>query len=156
MNYRLFIALIVSLEVSEAVLFGFEVQVMMGMENVLVLTLLIIDVVLNGFVIGLLGYLIGIHAVLKCKGMTTYEYIKSMRKKKENRVKPTEIEEKKSIENKPNSREVRKSIIKAVNKTVLENPCSFSVAKATSEEILHFTYQLREDNENDSLQLSIK
>lgn len=74
-----------------------------------------------------------------------------MRKKKENKVKPS-LEEKKSIDLKT---EIKKSIVKAHNKTVLENPCSFSIAKNHSEEIIHQTFHFREENENDSLKLNI-
>ena len=119
-----------------------------------ILTLLVIDCILNCLVILLLGYLIGIHAVLRCKGMTTYEYIKTMRKKKENKVKPTAVEEKKSLEIKNNNKEVKKSILKGANKTALDNPFSFSIAKSASEEIMHLTFQIRIDtHENDDMKI---
>ena len=84
--------------------------------------------------------------------MTTYEYIKAMRKKKENRVQPTDTTPDKS-NHKPshvsNSKEIKKSILKGINKTVIENPYSFSVAKSASdEEILHLTAQIRTEVED--------
>ncbi|OMJ83641.1 hypothetical protein SteCoe_15366 [Stentor coeruleus] len=149
-NYKLFIILISSLEISEIILLCFEIKTLSIVEIKAVLALVTADCILNGAIIILLGYLIGIHVVLKCRGMTTYEYIKSQRKKKENKVKPTIPEEIKPNELRNSSqKEIKKSIIKGNNKTVLENPCSFSVAKSESEEIVHLTFQFRCESELD-------
>lgn len=145
-----------SLEVSEFILFPFEVNGILNTNNRAIIGLLVFDAILNGFVILLVGYLIGIHLVLKCKGMTTYEYIKAMRKKNEKRIKPTQMDENGSIVKdvsvrKDSNKETKKSIIKGINKTVMENPYSFSIAKSASEEGVHLTFQLRYDSEPENL-----
>lgn len=140
--------LISSLEISEIILLCFEIKTLSVVKIKAVLALVTADCILNGAVIILVGYLIGIHVVLKCKGMTTYEYIKAQRKKKDNKIKPTIPDEIKPNELRNSSqRETKKSIIKGINKTVLENPYSFSVAKSESEEIVHLTFQFRCESE---------
>jgi predicted membrane protein len=147
----MFIMLISALEVSECFLLAFELVSAVRTDSSAVKVLLIFDVVLNAGIIFLILYLIGIHIVLKIKGITTYEYIKAQRKKKENKVKPGEDDEKKTLDvkNDNQNKEVKKSIIKGMNKTVLENPCSFSVAKSGSLDLAHMTFQVRVESEQE-------
>lgn len=81
--------------------------------------------------------------MLKFKGMTTYEYIKAERKKKDKKIKPAaddqKIEENKKLNK---NKEVKKSFIKFENHSQLENPISFSILKASGEDIAHLTLQL--------------
>lgn len=101
--------------------------------------------------------MISIHLMLKFKGMTTYEYIKALRKKKEKRIGPSlpvDGNDNKTFERKSLSmnKEVKKSIIKAnMNKTVMENICSFSVAKGSVEDAAHMTLQLKFDLDSSNL-----
>ena len=144
-NYKCFIFLISSLEISESILFSFEVFSITRANNHPVQGLLILDSVLNASIIFLITYLIGMHILLKFKGMTTYEYIKALRKKKEKMIKPDLMHDEKFEFKENNSKEeVKKSI---VNKSAVENPCSFSVGKGFSEEFVHLTFQVRMDNE---------
>jgi len=95
--------------------------------------------------------------MLRFKGLTTYEYIKAMRKKKGKKIGPSlpvDGNENKTFEKKSLSmnREVKKSIIKAnMNRTVMENICSFSVAKVSVEDAAHMTLQLKFDLESSNL-----
>lgn len=82
--------------------------------------------------------------MLKFKGMTTYEYIKAARKKKEKKIGPLETKIEKQEENKDLNKidDVKKSIIKAGNYSLVENPISFSVPKASVDDLVHLTMQL--------------
>jgi membrane protein required for beta-lactamase induction len=137
-----------SLEVNEIILIISEIIAITTLSQQLPITLLVLDSVINGLVILLVGYLIGIHVVLKCKGMTTYEYIKSSRKKKENKVKHMETDTAKIKDSKLVNDEIKKSIIKSNNQSVLIKPYSFSIAKSLSEEeIAHLTFHVRTDQD---------
>jgi hypothetical protein len=154
-NYKQFIGLLISVFLNELVLFCFEIKVLLirGIGKS-VKGLVLFDCVLNSMILAALVYLIGIHIMLRFKGMTTYEYIKAARKEKEKRINPLPITPK-TEENKVLTTEidVKKSIIKSElkpnNKTVEENPFSFSVPKASLEEMVHLTMQLHYESETE-------
>lgn len=145
------------LEINEIILLSFEIKALTIFESDTILGLIIFDALLNGLVVFLVGYLVLIHVMLKVKGMTTYEYIKTQRKKKEKKISPglaTEGNENKTFEKKSLSmkKEVKKSIIKAtMNKTVMDNICSFSVAKQSIEDAAHMTMQLKFDLDSSNI-----
>ena len=109
---------------------------------------------MNGLILFLLAYLISIHVMLRFKGMTTYEYIKAARKQKEKRINPIP-EAPKTQENIALARDidVKKSIIKSEskqnNKTVEENPFSFSVPKASLDDMAHLTMQIHCESQSE-------
>ncbi|CAG9329460.1 unnamed protein product [Blepharisma stoltei] len=92
-NYWKFIPLIWTLEVSTFILLCFEIYVVNKgfakeltddySTQILVLTILLIDIFINGTVFLALAYLISMHIYLGIKGKTTYEFIQEWRKNKE-------------------------------------------------------------------------
>jgi palmitoyltransferase len=156
-NYRLFIVLIFSLQVSEVVLFAFEVYCLSLHQKDASFALLIVDCSVNSAVLLLIGYLISIHVWLYFKGISTYEYIKAKRKQKDHRVNPAraETEENRNLDKKSLSknRDVKKSIIKAMSNRslIVENPRSFSISKEMNGACAgHLTMQIRSETGNES------
>lgn len=141
MNYKLFIILLVSVYTNELVLLSFEAKVFFLISfNDPVFGLILFDFIMNAVISLLLTYLISVHIMLRAKGMTTYEYIKAERKKREKKINPgAEDQQKVESKNLNADVEVKKSIIKGENHSQFENPVSFSILKASSEAVAHLT-----------------
>jgi len=154
-NYKLFIYLLLSVFSAEAILLSFQLKVLsLNPSNDPVFGLLIFDCILNCSFALLLTYLISVHIMLKFKGMTTYEYIKAARKRKEKKVNPVEVNHDRQEEKKDLNKvdDVKKSIIKAGNYSLVENPVSFSVPKASVDDLVHLTMQLPLEYDTDRSQ----
>ncbi|OMJ74695.1 hypothetical protein SteCoe_26339 [Stentor coeruleus] len=84
-NYKLFIFLIISLDINILFLFAYEIISLININEPKRI-ILILDSIFNFLIIIFLNYLIFLHLYLKCKNLTTYEYIKIRRHKNTQKV----------------------------------------------------------------------
>lgn len=136
-NYKLFIYLIISLNINILFLFAYEIITLITLSEPKRI-ILILDSILNFLIIILLSYLISLHWYLKCKNLTTYEYIKIRRLKYSKQIssyKDTD-DNQPSLQN-PHKNKMRSVRVHRSCMTYVEkNPDFFKLQSASQENIL--------------------